>query len=172
VLRVKYVLCDESYVWYDEYICVMSTYLCFVICVFCNESICVMGWLRSVGSIKSQVSFAEYRLLCRALLQKRPIILSILLTKATPYVINHMCHVMNTFMLCEKYIYIQKNHLSQNYIHTSVTKLYICMYFFFGIYMYVFWGQMCSVMNLHVLCDESCVFCDYSYVFCDTIYLF
>jgi len=33
-----------------------------------------MGWLRSVGSIKSQVSFAEYRLFHRALLQKRPII--------------------------------------------------------------------------------------------------
>ena len=32
-----------------------------------------------------QVSFAEYRLFNRALLQKRPIILSILLTKATPY---------------------------------------------------------------------------------------
>ena len=44
-----------------------------------------MGWLRSVGSIKWQVSFAEYRLFYRALLQKRPIILSILLTKATPY---------------------------------------------------------------------------------------
>ena len=43
-----------------------------------------MGWLRSVGSIKSEVSFAEYCLFCRALLQKRPIILSILLTKATP----------------------------------------------------------------------------------------
>ena len=43
-----------------------------------------MGWLRSVGSIKLQVSFAEYRLFYRALLQKRPIILSILLTKATP----------------------------------------------------------------------------------------
>ena len=43
-----------------------------------------MGWLRSVGSIKLHVSFAEYPLFCRALLQKRPIILSILLTKATP----------------------------------------------------------------------------------------
>ena len=41
-----------------------------------------MGWLRSVGSIKLQVSFAEYCLLCRALLQKRPIILSILLSEA------------------------------------------------------------------------------------------
>jgi len=38
-----------------------------------------MWWLRSVGSIKFYVSFAEYYLFCRALLQKRPIILSILL---------------------------------------------------------------------------------------------
>jgi len=45
-----------------------------------------MGWLRSVGLIKLQVSLAEYGLFYRALLQKRPIILSILLTEATPYV--------------------------------------------------------------------------------------
>ena len=44
-----------------------------------------MGWIRSVGSIKLQVSFAEYILFYRALLQKRPITLSILLTEATPY---------------------------------------------------------------------------------------
>ena len=44
-----------------------------------------IGWLRSVGSIKLQVSFADYGLFYRALLQKRPIILSILLAKATPY---------------------------------------------------------------------------------------
>ena len=34
----------------------------------------VMGWLRLVGTIKLYVSFAEYRLFHRALLQKRPII--------------------------------------------------------------------------------------------------
>jgi len=33
-----------------------------------------MGWLRSVGSLKLHVSFAEYRLFYRALLQKRPTI--------------------------------------------------------------------------------------------------
>ena len=42
------------------------------------------GLLRSVGSIKSYVSLAEYRLFYRALLQKRPIVLSILLIEATP----------------------------------------------------------------------------------------
>ena len=30
-----------------------------------------MGWLRLVGSLKSQVSFAEYSLFYRAILQKR-----------------------------------------------------------------------------------------------------
>ena len=44
-----------------------------------------MGWLRLVGSLKLQVSFAEYRLFYRALLQKRPIILKSLLIVATPY---------------------------------------------------------------------------------------
>ena len=58
--------------------------------IYMHMYICVyqymhMVWLRSVGSIKLQVSFAEYRLFYRSLLQQRPIILSILLTKATPY---------------------------------------------------------------------------------------
>jgi len=44
-----------------------------------------MGWLRSVGCLKLQVSFPEYRLFCRALLQKKPIILRSLLIVATPY---------------------------------------------------------------------------------------
>ena len=43
------------------------------------------GWLLLVGSSKWQVSFAEYRLFCRALLQKRPIILRSLLIEATPH---------------------------------------------------------------------------------------
>ena len=33
-----------------------------------------IGWLQLVGSLKSYVSFAEYSLFYRALLQKRPII--------------------------------------------------------------------------------------------------
>jgi len=44
-----------------------------------------MGWLRLVGSLELQVSFAEYRLFYRALLQKRPIILRSLLIVASPY---------------------------------------------------------------------------------------
>ena len=44
-----------------------------------------MGWLRLVGSLKIQVSFAEYRLFYRALLQQRPVIWRSLLIVATPY---------------------------------------------------------------------------------------
>ena len=46
---------------------------------------CAMGWLRLVGSLESHVSFAEYRLFDRALLQQRPIIIRSLLIVATPY---------------------------------------------------------------------------------------
>jgi len=68
-----------------------------------------MGWLRSVGSIKWQVSFEEYRLFHRALLQKRPIILSILLTKATPYqVMSHVwrSHVTHMNESCRTYEWV------------------------------------------------------------------
>jgi len=42
------------------------------------------GWLQLVGSLKLWVSFTEYSLFYRALLQKRPIILRSLLIVATP----------------------------------------------------------------------------------------
>jgi len=56
----------------------------------------IMGWLRLVGSLKLQVSFAEYHLFYRVLLQKRPIILRSLPIVATPYVdtfTNMICHI-------------------------------------------------------------------------------
>ena len=43
------------------------------------------GGLQSVGSLKLQVSFAEYSLFYKSLLQKRTIILRSLLIVATPY---------------------------------------------------------------------------------------
>jgi len=43
-----------------------------------------MGWLRLVGSLKLQVSFAEYGLFYRSLLKKRPMIWRSLLVAAIP----------------------------------------------------------------------------------------
>jgi len=48
-----------------------------------------MGKLRLVGSLTLYVSFSEYDLFYRALLQKRPIILRSLLIVATPYLLVH-----------------------------------------------------------------------------------
>ena len=50
-----------------------------------------MGWLQLVGSIKIYISFAKEPFKIDDILQKRPNILSILLTVATPY---HKCEVL------------------------------------------------------------------------------
>ena len=47
-----------------------------------------MGGLLFVGSLKIQVSFAEYSLFYRALLQKRPMFLGSLLIVATSHAIK------------------------------------------------------------------------------------
>jgi len=49
-----------------------------------------MGWLRLVGSIKLYVSFAKEPYKRDYILQKRPIILSILLTVATLCVVDQI----------------------------------------------------------------------------------
>ena len=45
-----------------------------------------MGWLQVVGSLNLYVSFAEYHLFYRALLQKRSILLRSVRIEATPYI--------------------------------------------------------------------------------------
>jgi len=86
----------HSYVWHDAFIrgpwlihmCDMTHAH-----VFNDSSTCVtrripMGWLRSVGSLKLQVSFAKEPYKRDDILQKRPVILRSLLIVATPYVEN------------------------------------------------------------------------------------
>jgi len=63
-----------------------------------------MWWLHVVASFKLQVSFAEYRLFYRALLQKRPIILRRLLIVATPYL--HMRHVVSSYILGKYFFFL------------------------------------------------------------------
>jgi len=55
----------------------------------------IMVWLRLVGSLRLQVSFAEHRLFYRALLQKKPIILRSLLIVAAPYLCSALLEYMN-----------------------------------------------------------------------------
>jgi len=101
---------------------------------YLNTHLNNMGWLWFVGSIKLHVSFAEYSLFCRALLQKRPVLLSILLTKATPYIFYRT----NTFI----YIYI--------YICVST---YLCMCIYSCMYMHIYIYEHVHTIYRTRVCD-------------------
>ena len=108
--------------------------------VFLHIPLNVMGWLRLVGALKLQVSFAEYRFFYRALLQKKPIIFRSLLIVATQYlfsassvrrtmniiyILNCIC-VMGYFWFyygidMHNYVVVQKYHDYDTYYH-----LYLC----------------------------------------------
>jgi len=66
------------------HICVTDVACCARVNIL-HINICVMGWLRLVGSLKSYVSFAKEPYKRDDILQKRPIILRSLLIVATPY---------------------------------------------------------------------------------------
>jgi len=86
-----------------------------------------MGWLQLVGSFKLSVSFAEYRVFYRAILQKRPVILRSLLIVATPY---HEClpmHIQSEVRAQQSWGQAQRRHthsldlmLSHTHTHTNI----------------------------------------------------
>jgi len=75
-----------------------------------------MGWLRQVGSIKLLISFAKEPYKRDYILHKRPTILSILLTKATPYPLKKRTYA---------HIYGVSNLMYHTYIH--MINVYICV---------------------------------------------
>jgi len=90
-----------------------------------------IGGLQLVGSIKLKGSFAEYSLVYRALLQKWPIILSILLTVATPYVYYDTTTWL-FFVLCKLHAHTGTFHSlytcthTRTHTHTHVHTLCVC----------------------------------------------
>jgi len=79
-LSYVYGICIWDMYTYHMYMgtCILIICIC-GICSYMKVHVCTykytyMRWLPLVGSLKLQVSFAEYRLFYRALLQKRPII--------------------------------------------------------------------------------------------------
>ena len=80
-----------------------------------------VGWIRLVGSLKLQVSFAEQSLFYRAILQKRHIISRSLLIVATPY--NKSCNTCcNTFIQhtrCNTHCNAHCNMRTFFYLHTK-----------------------------------------------------
>jgi len=98
-------MCVYICVTFCIYVCDMThtyIYVCMYVCMYIDMCTCIytytqthtwiqlwlmetdIGWLRLVGSLKLEVSFAEYHLFNRALFQMRPTVLRILLILATP----------------------------------------------------------------------------------------
>jgi len=103
-----------------------------------------MGWLRLVSSLKLQVSFAEYSLFYRALLQKRPIILRSLLIAATPYeyVMTRSCVYHNTPASYDAWY--MRVHASLHMYECVMAHVY--MRFICFIYVHVSWHMNECVM--------------------------
>ena len=68
-----------------------------------------MGWLRLVGSLQLQVSFAKEHYERDYILQKRPKILRSFLIQATPYIYMHTHTYTNTYI----HIHVMYNSLNR-----------------------------------------------------------
>ena len=104
-------------------------YICMFACQHMNKR--RVGWLRSVGSIKSQMSFAEYRLFYRSLLQKRLIILRSLLIVAIPYIYMQIEMYVHMHRALTRYTYIHRIPRQAVFRHSVLCMymyMYICMY--------------------------------------------
>ena len=76
------------YVYTYMYICVHRSAGCATRYTTMSQSVsCDMGWLRLVGSLKLQLSFAKEPYKRDDILQKRPVNLRGLLIVATPYLL-------------------------------------------------------------------------------------
>ena len=127
------------------------------------ESACAsaMEWLRSVGSLKLYVSFAKAPYKRDDILQKRPVILSIVLTIATPYLLS----------------FPHKRKYQNVYIHTCMyVHIYMCVYIYICIYMCVcievnikMYRYMHECMYIFIcVCVYICTFicvCVYIYIY-------
>ena len=79
-----------------------------------------MGWLQSVGSTQLQVSCTGYRLFYGALLQKRPIFLSVMLVASTPEVFDTLCETLvPSYVGCPTRVTQVLSHLMWGVLHVS-----------------------------------------------------
>jgi len=127
----------------------------------------LMGWLRVVGWLKLQVSFAKYRLFYRALLQKRPVFLRSLLIVATPYMYSYvytlMCVCMSYFWLfvyvcsclfstCVGLFCMSLFHLYWSLLHVSFAFILALLHVSFAFILYVLFLIVC-------VCLFCCIWC-------------
>ena len=99
------------------------------VAVFCNVLTLMtdsfdMGWLRLVGYLNLQVSFAKEPCKRGYILQKTPIILSSLLIVATPYAYVYMYTCTYVHVHTHMYMYIRTAHIRM-YIYIIAHLIHI-----------------------------------------------
>jgi len=116
-----------------------------------------MRWLRLAGYLNLQVSFAEYRLFYRALLQKSPILLRSLRIVATPYLFLHTyIHNLNTWMHTLSQIwYIHVHTYAYCYSYMCILNIHIYIHIHMCIPLRVL--CICLYIHTHILIC-TCVF--------------
>ena len=102
-----------------------------------------MGWLRLVGSLKLQVSFAKEPCKRDYILQKRPMILRSVLMVATPYEIACMPSVWTRFQsgLC---VHMHRVPKKLGFRNSGIRIVYVYVCIFVHIFVYVY---LCAYMH-------------------------
>ena len=79
--------------------------------------------IERIGSLKGQVSCAEYRLFHRDLLQKRPICLRSLLIVATPYGVATISRLLKMIgLFCKRALYNRRYSAKETYYFEEPTN--------------------------------------------------
>ena len=122
-----------------------------------------MGWLRLVGSSKLQVSFAEYRLFYRALLQKRPVISPVCM---------HAC--IHTCMESINIYLRLRLHICRDFVGECVhSNSFACLHACLFVYLYVCCmyvciknGYVCQFTRVYRVNSYACMLaCLYTYIY-------
>jgi len=118
-----------------------------------------MGCLRLVGFLKLQVSFAEYRLFYRALLQKRPIIVRSLLILGNDGCGDEAVMIIRLWISCMWW---------QNTPSSIPSYLFTCLlvYLFTCLLVYLFTCVLAYLLTLVCVCNrvpKPGMICSYGY---------
>ena len=127
------------YIWMCIY-----TYIFIITHISWYKYVCIyhyMGWLRLVGSLRLRVSFAKEPYSTDDILRKKPIILSILLIVATPYISN--CVYTHIFISLYIYVCMYHDTYMNVYIHIYLYQyahicVYMCVYVYICVYMCIY----------------------------------
>jgi len=164
-------------VWHDSFTCVAelvhvcgfiscSTWHGSCICVIELVHMCSMGWLRLLGSIKLKVSFAKETYKRDYILQKRPIVLSILLTVATRYHwmpdVTIVCMYVWMYSYMNTHVLIYALTYAPIYIYIySITECLMCacmyecshIWMYMCVYMHLYMHLYIYIVSLNAWCD-------------------